>query len=74
MVVLRNMVTLDDIDEDLEDEVTSECSRYGNVSRVYVHQERHQNSDVIIKIFVVFNTPSGKFKLQLLMIFILNRS
>ena len=49
MVVLRNMVTLDDIDEDLEDEVTSECSRYGNVSRVYVHQERHQNSDVIIK-------------------------
>ena len=31
VVVLRNMVTSEEIDDDLEDEISEECSRYGEV-------------------------------------------
>ena len=34
MIVLRNMVTVEDLDEQLEEEVTSECSKYGTVVKV----------------------------------------
>ena len=57
------MVTVDDIDDDLEDEVTSECSRYGNVKRVLIYQEKQgieEDAEVVVKIFVIFNTPAGK--------------
>ena len=38
VVVLRNMVTPDEVDEDLEDEVQEECSKYGQVERVIIYQ------------------------------------
>ena len=31
IVVLRHMVTCEEIDDDLEDEISEECSRYGEV-------------------------------------------
>ena len=34
VIVLRNMVTVEDLDEQLEEEVTSECSKYGTVVKV----------------------------------------
>ena len=55
--VLRNMVTSEEIDDDLEDEITEECSRYGEVSRVVIYQEKQGEEDdaeVIVKIFVEF--------------------
>ena len=61
VVVLRNMVGIDDIDDDLEEEVTSECSRYGSVERVLIYQERQgveEDAEVIVKIFVVFVTAA----------------
>ncbi len=61
-MVLQNMVIAEDLDEDLEDEVTSECSKYGNVERVVIYQEKQgteDDADIIIKIFVVFSTPEG---------------
>ena len=61
VVVLRNMVTPDEVDEDLEDEVQEECSKYGQVERVIIYQERQSeddDADVIVKIFVEFKTPS----------------
>jgi len=57
VVVLRNMVTSEEIDDDLEDEITEECSRYGDVSRVIIYQEKQGEEDdaeVIVKIFVEF--------------------
>ena len=57
------MVTLDDIDDDLEEEVTSECSRYGSVNKVLIYQEKQgleTDADIIVKIFVVFAKPTGK--------------
>lgn len=59
---MRNMVTEEDLDEDLEDEVTSECSKYGHVERVIIYQEKQgveDDADLIIKIFVSFSQPSG---------------
>ena len=63
MIVLRNMVSADEVDEELEDEVTSECSKFGTVHRVIIYQERQgadEDADVIVKIFVVFEAHSGK--------------
>ena len=62
-MVLKNMVGIEDVDEDLEDEVTDECSKFGIVSRVVIYQEKQGEEDdapVIVKIFVEFSTTAGK--------------
>ena len=59
---LQNMVTVEDLDEDLEDEVTSECSKHGTVERVVIYQEKQgseEDADVVVKIFVAFSSPEG---------------
>ena len=64
------MVTLEDIDDDLEEEVTSECSRYGTVNKVLIYQEKQgleTDADIIVKIFVVFAKPTGKKKYYMYM-------
>lgn len=60
-MVLRNMVGPDDIDDDLEGEVTEECGKFGQVKRVIIYQERQgeeDDADVIVKIFVEFAEAS----------------
>ena len=57
------MVTSDEVDEELQTEVTEECSRFGEVTRVVIYQERQgeeENAEVIVKIFVEFSKHSGK--------------
>ena len=61
--MLNNMVTVDDLDEDLEEEVTSECSKHGSVERVVIYQEKQSvedDAEIIVKIFVLFVTASGE--------------
>ncbi|XP_077999019.1 poly(U)-binding-splicing factor PUF60-like isoform X2 [Glandiceps talaboti] len=61
VMVLRNMVTVDDLDDELEGEVTEECGRYGAVSRVVIYQEKQgeeEDADVIVKLFVEFSLAS----------------
>ena len=61
--MLNNMVTAEDLDEDLEEEVTSECSKHGSVERVVIYQERQSAEDdaeVIVKIFVLFLSGAGE--------------
>ena len=41
VVLLRNMVTADEVDDDLQDEVQEECSKYGTVERVIIYQVPH---------------------------------
>ena len=58
VMVLKNMVGPDDIDDDLEGEVTEECGKFGQVKRVIIYQERQgeeDDADVIVKIFVEFS-------------------
>ena len=58
------MVTIDDVDEDLETEVTEECSKFGEVLRVIIYQEKQgeeDDADIIVKVFVEFGQPEGLF-------------
>ncbi|XP_064465554.1 poly(U)-binding-splicing factor half pint-like isoform X2 [Ornithodoros turicata] len=60
VVVLRNMVGVEDLDDELELEVTDECGRFGTVKRVIIYQERQseeENAEVVVKIFVEFSQP-----------------
>jgi len=62
-MVLKNMVGVEDLDEDLESEVTEECSKYGEVEKAIVYQERQSEADdaeVHVKIFVLFTVPAGQ--------------
>ena len=64
VIVLRNMVTVEEVDEDLEEEINEECSRFGEVKRVIIYQEKQGEEDdaeVIVKIFVEFVQPEGFF-------------
>ena len=56
------MVSADEVDEELEDEVTLECSKFGTVLRVIIYQERQgvdEDAEIIVKLFVVFQMHSG---------------
>ncbi|BFY98530.1 hypothetical protein BsWGS_01569 [Bradybaena similaris] len=59
IMVLRNMVGPEDLDDELESEVTDECGKFGIVNRVIIYQERQseeEDAEVIVKIFVEFST------------------
>ena len=54
----------EDLDEELEEEVTGECSKYGVVQRVVIYQEKQgveEDAETIVKIFVMFSKPSGEW-------------
>lgn len=62
ILVLRNMVGPEDVDEDLENEITDECGKFGEVERVIIYQEKQgeeEDADVIVKIFVEFTNAKS---------------
>lgn len=62
ILILRNMVGLEDVDEELEVEITDECEKFGEVERVVIYQEaqsEEENAEVIVKIFVEFLDPKA---------------
>lgn len=67
VVILRNMVAPEDVDETLQEEIQDECSKFGVVERVIIYKERQseddENAEVIVKIFVEFSQMSGKVHL-----------
>lgn len=63
VMVLRNMVGPEDLDDELESEVTEECGKFGNVNRVIIYQERQgeeEDAEIIVKIFVEFTKQIGE--------------
>ncbi|XP_017488412.1 PREDICTED: poly(U)-binding-splicing factor half pint-like [Rhagoletis zephyria] len=65
VVILRNMVGAEDIDNDLESEVTEECGKYGNVRKVIIYQEKQseeEDAEIIVKIFVEFTSLKEAIK------------
>lgn len=59
VMLMRNMVEPDEVDDDLETDINEECSKYGVVTKVVISEERRtvddeQNESVVIKIFVEF--------------------
>lgn len=61
------MVGPEEVDDELELEVTEECGKYGSVNRVIIYQEKQseeEDAEIIVKIFVEFCLASGKFCLR----------
>ncbi|XP_067015888.1 poly(U)-binding-splicing factor half pint isoform X2 [Anabrus simplex] len=63
VVILRNMVEPEDVDETLQEEIQDECSKYGTVERVIIYNEKQSeeeddDAEVIVKIFVEFSQMS----------------
>ena len=62
VIILRNMVGPEDVDETLQEEIQEECTKFGSVSRVIIFNEKQtENEDddeaeIIVKIFVEFST------------------
>lgn len=56
VVLLRNMVGPGQVDEDLEDEVANECSKYGQVQSVMIFEVTTPGypDDQAVRIFVEF--------------------
>lgn len=58
VMVLRNMVGPEDLDDELETEVTDECGKFGTVNRVIIYQEKQseeEDAEIIVKIYVEFS-------------------
>nr|CAG4648826.1 EOG090X0BIL [Polyphemus pediculus] len=65
VIILRNMVGPEDVDETLQEEITDECSKFGKVEKVIIYQEKQSEEDdaeVIVKIFVEFLSGTGAEK------------
>ncbi|XP_008178627.1 poly(U)-binding-splicing factor half pint isoform X4 [Acyrthosiphon pisum] len=63
VVILRNMVGVEDVDDSLQEEIQDECSKFGVVERVIIYKEKQSDSvdddsDTIVKIFVEFTQMS----------------
>uniref|UniRef100_A0AAF5RVN3 RRM domain-containing protein n=1 Tax=Wuchereria bancrofti TaxID=6293 RepID=A0AAF5RVN3_WUCBA len=54
VIVLRNMVTIEECDDELEGEIRDECNKYGKVQEVVIAQDPANGS---VKIFVRFDNP-----------------
>ena len=67
VVILKNMVGPEDVDEMLQEEIQEECTKYGVVERVLIYKEKQTDNDdeeygdgdVVVKIFVEFSMSSG---------------
>ena len=53
VVLLRNMVSPDQVDDELQEEVQEECSKFGEVERVIIYHEKQSEDDdaeIVVKI------------------------
>merc|ERR1719322_1857330 len=60
VLCLKNMVGSEEVDEQLQEEIEEECSKYGDVENVIIYQERQseeEDAEIIVKIFVEFGHP-----------------
>ncbi|CRK94545.1 CLUMA_CG008047, isoform B [Clunio marinus] len=64
VVILRNMVGPEEVDDALQEEIQDECSKFGAVEKVIIYKEKQTDNDgddfddVIVKIFVEFSKTS----------------
>ncbi|TYJ12781.1 hypothetical protein E1A91_A10G004100v1 [Gossypium mustelinum] len=64
VLLLRNMVGPGEVDDELEDEVGSECAKYGTVTRVLIFEITEPNfpADEAVRIFIQFERSEDTTK------------
>jgi len=62
IVCLKNMVSRDEIDEELPGEVTGECSKYGQVVRVQICEIPNVSPEEEVRIFLEFSRMEEAMK------------
>ncbi|KAF8097659.1 hypothetical protein N665_0284s0025 [Sinapis alba] len=64
ILLLRNMVAPGEVDDELEEEVGSECGKYGTVTRVLIFEITEPNfpTHEAVRIFVQFSRPEETTK------------
>ncbi|KAG2684634.1 hypothetical protein I3760_10G084700 [Carya illinoinensis] len=64
VLLLRNMVGPGEVDDELEEEVASECAKYGTVTRVLIFEITEPNfpANEAVRIFVQFERPEETTK------------
>ncbi|KAM1571353.1 hypothetical protein EV2_037434 [Malus domestica] len=64
VLLLRNMVGPGEVDDELEDEVASECAKYGTVTRVLIFEITEPNfpENEAVRIFIQFERPEETTK------------
>ncbi|XP_043701881.1 DNA-damage-repair/toleration protein DRT111, chloroplastic [Telopea speciosissima] len=64
VLLLRNMVGPGEVDDELEDEVASECAKYGTVSKCLIFEITEPNFpvDEAVRMFVQFERPEETTK------------
>jgi len=63
ILLLRNMVSHEEVDEELQNEIEEECNKYGKVQNVIIYQERQseeEDAEIHVKIFVEFSEHRGQ--------------
>eukprot|EP00102_Acyrthosiphon_pisum_P020270 XP_016657480.1 PREDICTED: poly(U)-binding-splicing factor half pint-like [Acyrthosiphon pisum] len=63
VVILKNMLGVEDVDDNLQEEIQDECCKFGVVKRIIIYKEKQsdcvdEDSDTIVKIFVEFTQMS----------------
>mmetsp|Transcript_16082 Transcript_16082/g.39127 ORF Transcript_16082/g.39127 Transcript_16082/m.39127 type:complete len:320 (+) Transcript_16082:3-962(+) len=58
VLCLKNMVDPDEVDEQLESEITDECSKHGSVEKVII-ATLDEGGRKVVKIFVLFPSPAA---------------
>ncbi|TIB75375.1 hypothetical protein E3Q22_04034 [Wallemia mellicola] len=62
-IILRNMVSIDEVDNELSQEIAEECNKNGIVERVVIHTPREYNDPIdAVKILVKFSGLVGAYK------------
>ena len=62
VVLLRNMVGRGQVDEELEGEVSEECSKYGQVASVRVTEDQLKADEEAVRIFIEFTRVEAAVK------------
>jgi splicing factor 45 len=62
VVLLRNMVSPGDVDDDLEPETKEECQKYGEVNKCVIFEMPNRAADEAVRIFVEFKTTPSAIK------------
>ncbi|KAI3382073.1 hypothetical protein SNEBB_005972 [Seison nebaliae] len=59
VILLENMVTEDEVDDSLEEEIRDELTKYGAITKIDIHPMRKMDDEIVVRIFVQFTSNEG---------------